>query len=265
MTSSHSEGPGNERAAPAPEHAENEGVRGGPGSVEESAALLEALSKEGGRAHPDKEGDAAAAVGGGSEDGEGEGEDVCYGAATAPGGISVKWYSRLEDVPEPTDAYQMVVAHEFFDALPVHQFEMTQGEWRERLVYTQAAPSGLELPDGTALPASDQHPFRFILASGTTGAEQVATQLRLLPPAEDESASGQRREVCLEAWRVCREISRRLQAGKGGAGLVFDYGDIAVNKDTLRAFRDHKETHIFDGPVKKKIKPLSNREPARGY
>lgn len=60
--------------------------------------------------------------------------------------------------------------------------------------------------------------------------------------------TGQRREVCLEAWRVCRELARRLQSGNGGAGLIFDYGDITVTKDTLRAFRDHKETHIFDGP-----------------
>ena len=57
-------------------------------------------------------------------------------------------------------------------------------------------------------------------------------------------------QVCLDAVRVCMEIARRLTSdrGKGGSALLVDYGDADVAKDTLRAFRNHKEVGVFDEP-----------------
>ena len=39
-------------------------------------------------------------------------------------GRTVTWHDRLTEVPE---AFSLVVANEFFDALPVHQFRVSQG------------------------------------------------------------------------------------------------------------------------------------------
>jgi SAM-dependent MidA family methyltransferase len=36
-------------------------------------------------------------------------------------GISVNWYDGVEDLP---DAWSMIMAHEFFDALAIHTFEV---------------------------------------------------------------------------------------------------------------------------------------------
>jgi len=43
----------------------------------------------------------------------------------------VEWHDRLDQVPE---GMCFIIANEFFDALPIHQFEMTNGEWKERCV-----------------------------------------------------------------------------------------------------------------------------------
>lgn len=63
------------------------------------------------------------------------------------GGNQVKWHSSLHDVPQglPT----LYIAHEFFDALPVHQFQSTvKHGWCERLVDLDErgpGPSGLRM------------------------------------------------------------------------------------------------------------------------
>jgi hypothetical protein len=47
-------------------------------------------------------------------------------------GLQVRWHRSLEEVPR--DAPAIFIAHEFFDALPVHQFQKTERGWCERLV-----------------------------------------------------------------------------------------------------------------------------------
>lgn len=46
-------------------------------------------------------------------------------------GPRVQWFDSVTDVP---DGPLLVVAQEFFDAMPVYQFEYTVRGWRERLV-----------------------------------------------------------------------------------------------------------------------------------
>ncbi|TBR26812.1 MAG: class I SAM-dependent methyltransferase, partial [Reyranella sp.] len=58
------------------------------------------------------------------------------------------WHERFDDVPEGP---LLLVANEFFDALPVRQFHRTASGWRERMV-------GLD----------DQGELRLALAPGTT-------------------------------------------------------------------------------------------------
>jgi NADH dehydrogenase [ubiquinone] 1 alpha subcomplex assembly factor 7 len=39
-----------------------------------------------------------------------------------PDGISINWYDGIEFLPD--NAWSMIMAHEFFDALPIHTFEV---------------------------------------------------------------------------------------------------------------------------------------------
>jgi NADH dehydrogenase [ubiquinone] 1 alpha subcomplex assembly factor 7 len=44
--------------------------------------------------------------------------------AKEAGGFELLWHDAIDDVPHREDTYTMLVAHEFFDALPVHVLEV---------------------------------------------------------------------------------------------------------------------------------------------
>lgn len=46
-------------------------------------------------------------------------------------GVAIKWYREFNDLP---NLYTMLVAHEFFDALPIHKFQKTEIGYREILI-----------------------------------------------------------------------------------------------------------------------------------
>ena len=55
--------------------------------------------------------------------------------ATSTGApIEVHWHNSLEDVPRVADVPELVIGHEFLDALPVHQLVQTERGWLERMV-----------------------------------------------------------------------------------------------------------------------------------
>lgn len=150
-------------------------------------------------------------------------------AHTSTWSCTMDWFSRLEDVPD--DCFTMIVAHEFFDALPIHQFQFTSNGWRERLIDLSGAGA--------------QHPFRYALAPAKTGAQQIAARLSLLPEA---SKINDCIEVSLDSMRLYRQIGNRLRGVHGGTALILDYGSTELYSDTFRAFRKHQQVHVFDQP-----------------
>lgn len=73
----------------------------------------------------------------------------------------------------PDDLPTVFIAHEFLDALPVHQFQKTERGWCERLVDV----------------ASDDSPlhFRLVLAPGPTPASKLLVDRRLAALPFDQS------------------------------------------------------------------------------
>lgn len=118
----------------------------------------------------------------------------------------IAWHAALRDVP---DGPLLLVANEFFDALPIRQFIRTQGKWRERVV-------GLD---------DDDH-LAFGLGPGT---------IKQAPDAPDGSIL----EVRPPADSLIAEIAGRIVA-RSGASLIIDYGHMTTALgDTLQAMRDH--------------------------
>ena len=138
------------------------------------------------------------------------------------------WHDRLEDVPEGP---MLVVANEFFDALPIRQVQKTPHGWFERLV-------GLE-PDSS----EDAPRFRFVLeAFGSSGARLVPQRLRSAP-------DGSIVEISPASQAVTRLIGERI-AAHPGAALIIDYGYAqgpAVG-DTLQALRRHAYAPVLEAP-----------------
>ncbi len=138
------------------------------------------------------------------------------------------WHDRLEDVP---DGPAIVIANEFFDALPIRQVQKTPHGWKERLVdLDPAAPA--EAPR-----------FRFVLdLVGSPGAALVPAGLATAP-------DGSVFESSPASQAVARVLGARL-AAQGGAALIIDYGhDLgpAVG-ETLQAVRRHAYAPVLDDP-----------------
>jgi NADH dehydrogenase [ubiquinone] 1 alpha subcomplex assembly factor 7 len=118
------------------------------------------------------------------------------------------WHDSIATLP---DGPVIVIANEFFDALPIRQFVRSAGGWHERVV-------GLE---GGRL--------TFGLAPSSVAAQG-------LPPAPEGAVL----EVCEEAAAVMGSLARRVTR-EGGAALVIDYGHIESSfGETFQAVRAHK-------------------------
>ncbi len=145
----------------------------------------------------------------------------------ALGDIPATWHDDLGRVPAGP---MLVIANEFFDALPVHQFVATGGGWRERLVAFDPAKGG----------------FCFQPAAAETPA------LAMVPPAlrggGARGIEGDIVEIRPGAQEIAAAIARRIRA-RGGAALVVDYGHgRSAAGDTLQAVRGHRHADPLAAP-----------------
>lgn len=130
------------------------------------------------------------------------------------------WHETLAGVPEGPS---LIVANEFFDALPIHQFEKRDGHWFERLVGAADGALGFTL--------------------GPCGA-----QFGLAEPSLRDGADGSILEVCPAALSTMGEITARLNGG-GGAALIIDYGyRKQATGDSFQAMQKHAYVDAFAQP-----------------
>ena len=128
------------------------------------------------------------------------------------------WHDDLAQVPD--DLPLLLVANEFFDALPVRQFVAVVDGWRERFVTHDGACFGSAL--------------------GTVPADA------LVPIHGEEPGSVF--ETSPASTAIAAEIGARLRA-HGGAALIIDYGHAGpVTSDTLQALRAHAFADPFASP-----------------
>lgn len=130
------------------------------------------------------------------------------------------WHDDLSTLPE--DAALIVVANEFFDALPIRQLVRAADGWHERLV---ACQDTLFLPiAGAAVPDS------------------------IIPPHLAAAPPGAIIETSPASVAVMAGVAARVTA-QGGAALVIDYGyDGPAVGDTLQAVEDHAYANPFEAP-----------------
>ncbi|ARE42169.1 hypothetical protein RGUI_4028 [Rhodovulum sp. P5] len=133
-------------------------------------------------------------------------------------GHDITWLDRPEDLP---DAPLLLVANEFFDALPIRQFQRDPAGWRERQV-------GIV----------DDH-----LGFGLSAPAPLAQ----LDHRLDDTAPGDLVETCPAAQPIMAEVARRI-AIHGGAALIADYGGWRSYGDTLQAVRQHRPEPPLDNP-----------------
>lgn len=150
-------------------------------------------------------------------------------ATLTPAHPRIQWHQELPSVRGP----MLVIANEFFDALPIRQFVATEKGFRERVV---------------GLGESDQ--FEFLLAEEETHHLPTA-----LPRIEAGTLpAGTIIEICPVAQQMMAQIASTIGA-KGGAFLAIDYGyvrpemmDVHAAGDTLQAVREHQYHDVLRQP-----------------
>lgn len=153
---------------------------------------------------------------------------------SALAGHRVTWHDSAATLPaQPL----FLVANEFFDALPIRQFQRSPDGWRERVI-------GIDASDLAPNLAPDLAPD---LAPGLA--------LGLAPPAPrpeldarlHDTAPGDIVETCAAAAAIAGEIGTRI-AARGGAALIVDYGDWRSLGDTFQALRGHARVDPLEAP-----------------
>ncbi len=138
-------------------------------------------------------------------------------------GLGARWHDRFADVP---GGPVLLIANEFFDALPIRQFKRTADGWRERLVDVDSETGGL----------------RFVLAPRPTSA------MALIPPSVAGAPVGSVAETCPGGLRLAHEVALRV-AADGGAALIIDYGPArSAPGNTLQAVKRHRSHPVLEDP-----------------
>jgi NADH dehydrogenase [ubiquinone] 1 alpha subcomplex assembly factor 7 len=131
-----------------------------------------------------------------------------------------EWHDDLSGLPE--DGPLLVVANEFFDALPARQFVRAGFGWCERVV---------DVEDG-----------RFVPKAGPP------VPAAALPAHVREAPEGSILEVSPAATAVVASLAQRL-AAQGGVALIVDYGHARTAAgETLQAVRAHRHADPWSEP-----------------
>ncbi|WP_454885572.1 class I SAM-dependent methyltransferase [Sphingomonas oryzagri] len=131
-----------------------------------------------------------------------------------PGGMHHESIATL-----PDDRPLIVVANEFFDALPIRQLVRTETGWRERMV---------DLGGGRLVPMVGGQRFDAIVPAALRDGEVIETS-----PA---------------SVAILRDLAARIVV-QGGALLAIDYGyEGPLAGDTLQALRHHHFADPFEAP-----------------
>ncbi len=134
------------------------------------------------------------------------------------GGVTVIWHNRIDDLPEGP---LFLVANEFFDALPIRQFQRTGMGWAERQV---------GLGNGQLI-----YGLSPLMRPG------------FLEARLSDTTDGDIVEVCPALPSIAGDIGQRI-ARFGGAALVIDYGGWRGLGDTFQAMRAHEHTDPLANP-----------------
>ena len=141
---------------------------------------------------------------------------------TALSGYRATWHDGIADLP---DGPVLLVANEFFDALPVRQFERAAEGWCERMVVLDAAGK---------------------LALGLSPPSPAAALI--VPEALRESPPGSLVEVSPAAVGLAAALGRRVGID-GGAALIVDYGRAQSGTGiSLQAVRRHASHAVLEDP-----------------
>ena len=178
------------------------------------------------------------------------------------------------------NTFTFVLAHEFFDALPIHLFQVGEHHiysWFSSLKYQKTDAGFREVlvdltkgriraegegegEDASAHFTSDLNKwadddigFRYLISKQPSA---MSALIPMIAPhiftGEGRDEEGQRVELSVEGYHIGNSIGQLLHKSSptsaGGCALVVDYGKDGWTGDTLRGFRRHEQVDVLSAP-----------------
>lgn len=134
-----------------------------------------------------------------------------YRRGESVSGVEIYWYRDLSHVPK---SFSIYLAHEFFDALPMHKFQQIDNDWREILI---------------DLDGNKENHFRFVTSNSLT----PMLSIFLTRPWINKDKLSNQIEYCAETEQIIDEVANRIEEF-GGFSLIMDYGHNGEKGDTFR-------------------------------
>ncbi|CAO1623462.1 unnamed protein product [Parajaminaea phylloscopi] len=163
--------------------------------------------------------------------------------------VMVEYFPLVDSLPVLPDQWTMLVAHEFFDALPIHIFEKTVQGWREVLVDVtdrqangsspakQSGVTTIKVSDlrgkksqGGGGATGDRGQFRHVLSPTET---PWARLLAASNPRLQSLQPGQRVEISPESWAAARKVGE-LVAGRPASMPPAAAKELGQDEDTAK-------------------------------
>lgn len=131
-----------------------------------------------------------------------------------------EWHTSVSSLP--TDAPLLIVANEFFDALPIQQIIRCDDGWRQRRIGFEKG--AFAFTQGPLVPLS------------------------IIPESLKDAPQGNIIESCPDAVDIMRQLCQRL-GEQGGAMLIVDYSYAGpALGETLQALSHHEFANPLDEP-----------------
>lgn len=138
--------------------------------------------------------------------------------------LAVYHPSYLEDLREMPKMPTIAVANEFFDALPIRQFEKTDKGWCERMVI------------------SADNELMFVLSPPSP------SFMLLVPQSRRDAPIGTVHELSLPGLSIARRLTHQVMTQRG-AVLIVDYGySVPSGHGSLQAVSGHRFADVLERP-----------------
>ncbi|OMJ12418.1 NADH dehydrogenase [ubiquinone] complex I, assembly factor 7 [Smittium culicis] len=174
----------------------------------------------------------------------------------------IKWYNDLDSVEFSKNSCVFAMAHEFFDALPIHKFELGQNGWSEILIDVDMPEPGSKintLPDkneytilSTQNSQISTHTNKSLKQPDNSSEKEIKFKfIKTKKPTINSSAFltnkryselfniGDSIEVSPESAIIAQKLGKIVNE-TNGAALIVDYGQNYTQSSTFRGISKHK-------------------------
>ena len=123
--------------------------------------------------------------------------------------IKIEWSEKVEGLNVQTDEIPIIIAQEFFDAIPIHVFKKSHNSWKELKVASKMC---------------------------LIEENSILTDLFKLSINLPNFENDQTLELSPTSWSICHHIRNFFNKCGRGEGIIIDYGNFKPSNNSLRVF-----------------------------